>query len=269
MIEFRTLSHISELNQIVDLEIAIWNLAPRDAVPAAVMHPMALNGGSVIAAIDSNTDRMIGMALAFPVRQVEWILWSHMTGVHPDYQNRGIGFALKQEQRRWALANGYNVIRWTYDPLQRGNANFNLRILGAVTNTYHVDFYGVMTDSINAGLPSDRVEVAWNLRETRVELLASGYKPTVIPDPDVTLLLCSDSSGEPISTLLHDDMLTAPLSIEIPYDLAALKKSNADLAYRWRVALRDTFQTAFRQGYIADDFAVSNHCARYILHRFV
>ncbi|MBC7810690.1 MAG: GNAT family N-acetyltransferase [Burkholderiales bacterium] len=259
---------MSDLNQIVDLELAIWNLAPRDAVPAAVMHPMAMNGGAVIAAVDPDIDHMIGMALAFPVRQTEWMLWSHMTGVHPNYQNRGIGFALKQEQRRWALANGYNAIHWTYDPLQRGNANFNLRILGAVTNTYHVDFYGVMTDSINAGLPSDRVEIAWNLRDERVERLANAQEPEALDTSDEWFLLCRGANGEPISTKFQT-VLTTTLSIEIPYDLAALKKSDADLAYRWRIALRETFQTAFAHGYVADDFVVSSGRSWYSLHRLV
>jgi predicted GNAT superfamily acetyltransferase len=268
MLEFRTLTDMSELNQIVDLEVAIWNLPLRDAVPAAVMHPMALNGGAVIAAIDPAVNRMIGMALAFPVRQTEWMLWSHMTGVHPDYQNRGIGFALKQEQRRWALAHGYNAIHWTYDPLQRGNANFNSRCLGAVTSTYHVDFYGEMSDSINAGLPSDRVEVAWNLRDARVERLANGQEVPYVQTSDEIFLLCRGSNGEPVLNPL-DSTLSTPLSIEIPDSLAALKKSDAALALRWRIALRNAFQAAFACGYIADDFLASNNRSRYFLHRFV
>jgi chorismate synthase len=43
-------------------------------------------------------------------------------------------------------------MRWTYDPLQLGNAHLNLRSLAAVGTRYHPDFYGPM-GGINGGLP--------------------------------------------------------------------------------------------------------------------
>ena len=58
-----------------------------------------------------------------PERQV--LQWSHMLGVLPEYRNSGLGRALKLEQRERALAQGYELVEWTYDPLQAMNAHLN------------------------------------------------------------------------------------------------------------------------------------------------
>ena len=52
-------------------------------------------------------------------------------------------------------------ITWTFDPLVRRNAWFNIGVLGAHVAEYLVDFYGPMTDAINANDESDRLVVAW------------------------------------------------------------------------------------------------------------
>jgi predicted GNAT superfamily acetyltransferase len=57
-------------------------------------------------------------------------------------------------------------MRWTYDPLQYGNAHLNMRRLGAYGISYHVDHYGTL-GGINGSLPSDRVTVRWNLDGAR------------------------------------------------------------------------------------------------------
>src|SRR5664279_2293440 len=43
------------------------------------------------------------------------------------------------------------------------NAAFNVRRLGASLEEYLVDFYGQMTDGVNAGQGSDRILVRWHL----------------------------------------------------------------------------------------------------------
>ena len=55
------------------------------------------------------------------------------------------------------------TVTWTYDPLIRRNAFFNLTRLGARPVEYLVDFYGEMTDAINAGQGSDRLMLHWDL----------------------------------------------------------------------------------------------------------
>src|SRR6185295_12080094 len=90
------------------------------------------------------------------------VLHSHYLAVDPDYRRSGLGVALKYQQRDWCLANGRTAMRWTFDPLQLGNAHLNLRSLGAVGVQYHANLYGPM-GGINGGLPSDRLVVEWDL----------------------------------------------------------------------------------------------------------
>jgi predicted GNAT superfamily acetyltransferase len=256
MFDVRLVDSISELECATDLEITVWNVDPRDAVPASVMHASILSGGIVLGAFDR--EGMVGMSYAFPARRgTEWILWSHMTGVHSDYQGQGIGLRLKQAQRRWALENGYSYISWTFDPLQRGNAHFNLHLLGATANLYHVDFYGEMTDAINAGLPSDRLEVRWDLRGKRVASLAdgNGSGSVVRVYPENRFLLKVGDGGYP---LVREAEIGSQLCfVEIPLELAPLKARAPDSAYNWRMALRGVLQDAFVRGGTLTDFVVA------------
>jgi len=259
------LNHFDDLEKVVDLEMLVWGLPARDAVPSGLLHAMVNTGSLVVGAYEGN--KLIGMALMFPTdRNKHKRLWSHMTAVDPAYQGQGIGFGLKQFQRNWALEHGYQEIGWTFDPLQRGNDNFNLHVLGSITNTYHVNFYGEMTDSINAGLPSDRVEVIWRLRSPRVKQLSERKPP---PSP----LSLSDISNEhyllrSIDNQLVFNKLSPQQNIylmEIPTNISALKQSSADLALAWRIASRNAFQIAFQAGYCAQDFVTINDHFYYVL----
>lgn len=267
-LSYRVLHDVREYERVVDLEILVWGLAPRDAVASSIIHAIVLNGGLAAAAYDGET--MAGMVLALSGRRGrDWLLWSHMTAVHPAYQGQGIGFGLKQFQRSWALEHDYNIISWTFDPLQRGNANFNLRRLGAVSNTYHVDFYGEMTDAINAGLPSDRLEVTWKLRDSHVQALADGklLKSDVMAPTDA-LVLFADADGCPILEIERLSLSQATYYAEIPFDLAALKRVNAEAAMKWRLALRNVLTAAFHQGWYAADFVTQDRRCWYVLRQW-
>ena len=100
------------------------------------------------------------MCVGFLGLHPSYSLHSHAAGVTAAGTGRGIGFALKQDQRAWALERGIGTVTWTYDPLVRRNAFFNLTRLGARPVEYVVDFYGEMTDAINTGQGSDRFMVA-------------------------------------------------------------------------------------------------------------
>ena len=101
--ELRPITEMQEFEHIVDLEIKVWGLEARDAVPSNLLHAMANNGSLVLGAYTPN-QCLIGLSLAFPVPRVKQnILWSHMTAVHPEYQGKGLGFELKQYQRTWGM----------------------------------------------------------------------------------------------------------------------------------------------------------------------
>jgi predicted GNAT superfamily acetyltransferase len=253
MIRYCIIDDIDGFQQVVDLEIAVWGLDPRDSVPANIMRAITLNGGLVVGAYDQT--KLVGMTLAFPAfRDGTSLLWSHMAGVDRTYQAQGIGYGLKQFQRTWAREHGYSQIGWTFDPIQRGNANFNIHKLGARAVRYHINFYGQMSDSINKGMPSDRVEAAWRVDDT----------PHSPETPSFTLnasLLSIDKNNQP-ALQLDNAAVTPRLFIQIP---KTIKTLNADQLYNWRIALREAFSTAFTLGYVAVNFIDLENAGIYLL----
>ena len=69
---------------------------------------------------------------------------------------------------------------WTFDPLVRRNAHFNLAVLGATVDEYLVDFYGPLPDAVNAGDESDRLLVVWPVGDaaTAAARRADGHAST-------------------------------------------------------------------------------------------
>ncbi|MGQ9908975.1 MAG: GNAT family N-acetyltransferase [Candidatus Flexifilum sp.] len=263
---YRVLTTIEEFHQAGALESSVWRADPLEIVPASLMRAIALNGGLAVGAFDD--DALVGVSLAFTgLRGGKLILWSHMTGVHPDYQGRDIGFTLKQYQRTWALGRGFDEIRWTFDPLQRGNANFNLHRLGVVANLYHENFYGMLNDELNDHTPSDRLEVIWRLKDPRVAALASGQMqlPSLTVQRE-TLLLAPDENGRPEERLAVSRAGDLCF-VEIPAHINALARIDRNAAAEWRLALRRTLQAAFARGYSAVDFVPTPQSGAYVLER--
>ncbi|MFQ3568074.1 MAG: hypothetical protein SNJ59_13870 [Aggregatilineales bacterium] len=240
-----------DFERVVDLELAIWGDNPRGTLPASIMRVLTLGGGIIHGAFDK--DELVGASIAFPIqREGGWVLWSYLTGVLAGYRNYGIGRQLKLAQRGHALERGFSEIRWTFDPLRRGNAHFNLCHLKAFTYIYHVDFYGALHDQINVNAPSDRVEVIWPVEDNSADpnFAQSG-----------NWALSADQFGGPVvQNLSSGDAYW----VEIPADLSIL---TLDMVMRWRLALRTTMQEAFLQGYQATYFGLQQGRWAYFLQR--
>ena len=82
---------------------------------------------------------------------------------------------------------------WTFDPLVRRNAWFNIAVLGAEVREYLPSFYGSMTDAINAGDDSDRLLVTWDVGRPVPDSPRDGHDiagPTeLVPTPDDVVAL--------------------------------------------------------------------------------
>lgn len=240
-LDIRPCSSNADFDAVHHLEITIWDVVPADAITPHMLHVIHHIGGIVMGAFDG--DKMVGMAVATPMQQVGH-LWSHMAGVLPDYQGQGIGFEIKQVQKQWALEHAYTAIHWSFDPAMRRNANFNFHQLGATTQQYHDNFYGVMTDGLNAGVPSDRFEAIWYLDRV---------KPTVDIPTSAPFLLHSDNDQAVLA--LDNKSLDAPFyAIACPYDFPAIKRKNLELATTWRYAMRSAFHAVFEQNYQVVNF---------------
>jgi predicted GNAT superfamily acetyltransferase len=117
----------------------------------------------------------VGATLGFLGWSEGMHLHSHMAAVVPWRRSGGVGYALKLFQRAVCLDHGIGEIRWTFDPLIRRNAHFNIVKLGAEVLRFLPDFYGRLDDVINVGDQSDRFEVRWRLESRRVHRALSGH----------------------------------------------------------------------------------------------
>jgi len=261
---------IEELYQMHDfteshtLQRTVWHMTPGECILPHIMKAASMNGGVVIGA--KCDGRLVGFCFGFPARRGDsWWLWSFVTGVDPDFQGQGIGYRLKQAQRVWAREHGYAWIGWTFDPLQRGNANFNFNRLGVIVRSYHVDFYGPMSDGINTGLASDRFEALWNVSDNRrTECDRTGSAQ--VEHPRQVFLVQTDERG----TLIQSDAASwdaEAYAVEIPYDIGTLKHNNLDQAIQWQLTFRDTVQQALAAGYVVDGFVIQPPRCWYVLRR--
>ncbi len=162
MIDVRTITSRSEFDDHDALMQSVWGV-PAPLVTIEMLTAISHSGGYVAGAFDR--DRMVGASVGFLAdHHGELALHSHITGVVDSMRHAGIGRAMKLHQRMWAAERGLRWITWTFDPLVRRNAWFNIAILGADVEAYLPSFYGPMTDAINAGDESDRLLLAWNVQ---------------------------------------------------------------------------------------------------------
>ena len=126
-------------------------------------------GGILIGAFDP-ADRMVGFAFSIVgVKDGRPTQWSHMMGVVPDHRRSGLGTRLKLAQRERAIAAGFDLMEWTFDPLQALNAHLNFAGLASSADEYVENLYGDSTSALHRGTPTDRFVVQWKLSEPHVE----------------------------------------------------------------------------------------------------
>lgn len=262
--DYRIVTDMQELGVLCDLEHEIWQAEEREMAPI-VVKVTTMRGGLALGAYDE--DRMVGMLWSFPALRVgEWVLWSFVTGVLPEYRSQNVGFGLKQTQRVWAIEKGYKHICWTFDPMRAQNANFNLRKLGAYVDTYVPNLYGEMRDALNPGLPTDRFEAVWDVTAPRVLALAQGYTPAPFMDYDPLPVLLSFDGERLLAERTIPDGLEA-FRLEIPLDYHAVMIENVPLGQYWQSELRRLSTMAFAAGYRVVDLLRHGQRCEYILQK--
>ncbi len=262
----RELHAMKDLLKTVNLQKDVWGMPDHECTSPHTMKAATVAGGSVLGA--EADGRMIGFCFGIAAkRDGDVWLWSHMTAVRPEFQSAGIGFALKQAQREWALANGYGVMAWTFDPMQAGNANFNMRRLGATARVYYVNHYGKMQDDLNAGLASDRLEAQWVLDDKRVVELARGdqARPRT-PISDTVKLVYADDDGA-LQCEAPTPFDEAQYAIEIPSNIAVLKSENIERAKTWQLHMREAITSLLAAGYHVSDFVRGDGASWYLMSR--
>jgi len=175
----RKCSGLDELRACVALQKEVWNFSDIELVPLRMFVVGEKIGGQVVGAFQGND--LVGFAFAIPgVRAGHSYLYSHMLAVRKKYRDAGLGRRLKLFQRDDALARGFELMEWTFDPLEIKNAYLNLEKLGAIARRYNVNQYGITSSPLQGGLPSDRLVAEWWLKSQRVEtLLSTGIRPNL------------------------------------------------------------------------------------------
>lgn len=245
--EIRELTTIEELGDLAELFAVVWGRPGSPPINSDVLKALVHSGNYVTAAFADG--RMVGGLVGwFGDVPDDVHLHSHILGVLPGTEARGLGFELKQHQRRWCLDRGVKVIEWTTDPLVRRNAYFNLTKLGARAVEYMVNVYGSMRDGINAGEESDRLMIRWQLDSEEAEAAADGHaREPDLESMQAQAVLAVGQDGRPVSSKRsgHARVLTC----QVPPDIVEIRLIDPELARAWRLALRAALTDALKNGY--------------------
>ena len=243
-IRIRECATLDELSECVRLQRDVFALPEVELSPVRHFIVTRNAGGFTLGAYDG--DRLAGFVLSVPAfLRGEQAFYSHMTGVHAEYQSHGLGAKLKWAQRRRALAEGAKYIKWTFEPVKARNAYFNLEKLGATVCEYQENFYGTdygtapETGGEKFGLASDRLFAEWHLESPKVTALAGGEKFT--------------ESRQPAA------------EIEIMSDWLGLVEADPAAALAEQIRIRGEFQTAFAAGLKGKAFNRVGDRPRYLL----
>lgn len=187
----RELRELDELAAACELFDQIWGFEDGAlSILREIMRGYAYEGNYVTGAFLG--DVLVGASVGHFGPPHSRALLSYVTGAVKPHA----GLELKLHQRRWAMDHGIERIIWTFDPLVRRNAHFNLAKLGARAEAYLENHYGHMPDAINGQDQSDRIRVVWHITEPDVREAVERGRPAPIKVPaDAQRLLAVRPDG--------------------------------------------------------------------------
>jgi predicted GNAT superfamily acetyltransferase len=198
-VTIRKCEALEDMQACFALQKEVWKFSDADLIPVRMFVVASKIGGQVIGAFAAKNGKesegngeLIGFALAIPgMRNGHCYLHSHMLAVRQQYRNGGLGRRIKLFQREDALARGFELMEWTFDPLEIKNAYLNIEKLGAIARRYNVNQYGITSSPLQGSLPTDRLVAEWWLKSKRVEAVLTGA-----PHPDCECLKHIDVPAE-------------------------------------------------------------------------
>jgi predicted GNAT superfamily acetyltransferase len=229
----------SEFAACVDLQKEVWQFSDIEIVPIRMFSVADKIGGQVFGCYEGES--LIGFALSIPgTRAGHPYLHSHMLAVRKSYRNKGIGRRLKLAQRDDAISRGFELIEWTFDPLEIKNAYLNIEKLGAIARRYNINQYGYTSTPLQGGLPTDRLVAEWWLKSRRVSAVVEGAGAPSEP-------ALSEVEGAKPQV---ESQFTPMSVIEVPAQIYDWKASENDRARAKEVQQRnrEAFLAAFAQG---------------------
>jgi predicted GNAT superfamily acetyltransferase len=239
-IDIRVLTDLEDYREAAGLQQVIWGFSELDSVPPRLFIVNKHVGGISLGAFDG--ERMIGFSFAMAGRRKSGatFLHSNMTGLLPEYQNQGLGRAMKLRQRDEALAYGYTMIEWTFDPLEIRNAYFNVEKLGAVIRSYRPNCYGITSSKLHGSIPTDRLVAEWEIDTDRARYAIEHGRS---PETEVVR------------------------EIAIPAEAARSRTTNPDRTLAIQTEVREQFQDAFAEGLVVTGYRVGDDGGAFRLSR--
>ncbi|MGW5861075.1 GNAT family N-acetyltransferase [Streptomyces sp. NPDC055239] len=263
--------HVRPISALPDLEAAcrlfegIWKPGGENALATTELLRAMDKAGSYVAAVfdgeggafdgaldGGESGELVGACIGFFGPPPDGALHSHIAGVSARMRGRSVGFALKAHQRAWALQRGAAQVSWTFDPLVRRNAYFNIGKLAGKAAQYLPNFYGRMNDGINGADDTDRLLVEWQLTAPEVAAACDGHHRATDAAAELTggatVALGATADGRP-----HAYSVIGPRTlVAVPEDIEQLRRTDPQSAAAWRSAVRDALG-----GLIADGWQVT------------
>jgi predicted GNAT superfamily acetyltransferase len=251
VLEIRELESLEEFQECVQIQKEVWGFDdPYDIVPLPLLVISKRIDGIILGAFEKN--RLIGFVYSLPgTHKGLQLQWSHMLAVRPEYRDSDIGYQLKMAQYKESADKSYDLIEWTYDPLESKNAHFNLRKLGCIALEYEVNVYGETSSPLHHGMPTDRLIAHWPIppyTKTRQDW-------TELPQPPA--LITRTKKVEEDLIIIEDARLDASdefLFVEIPTQIQKVKSKSSQAALDWRLKTREIFLGYLHRNYIVYSF---------------
>lgn len=229
---------VDDFQQCIELERAVWKDADIGIMPIRLyMISRACNAPTIGAFEPSG--RLVGFVhTMLALRDGHVAYHSHLAAVIETRRHQDIGFRMKLAQRQRAIEQGVSLIFWTFDPLQSRNAHLNINKLGAIIGRYEVNYYSEGLSTVfDADVPSDRVFAEWWVSSPYVESVLNGVRP-------------------------HFEGATE--FVVIPEDIGAVRARSVDEHLKWRIRVRQDFQSKLARGLIARGFERQEGTSRYL-----
>jgi predicted GNAT superfamily acetyltransferase len=216
--------------QCADLARERLELDAAEQIPPWFMQTTECYGGVTLGAFAGT--RLVGYSYALPGREDgRTFLLSCGLAVARACTSRGVGEALKREQARRARRAGYDLIRWTTNPLASAPLHLYLSKLGARLVRYRRDMYAGTRSSVYP----DEVEIDWDLASAR---------PAAGDGAAAPLLSARGLDEEELRSLRG-----ASYTVEIPRDRAALLRRSERRARDRQAGVRTAMEALLAAGF--------------------
>ncbi len=232
-----------EIEKCIDLQGEIWGLDERGCMSPITLKAMVAEEhktGIVIGGFLNN--EMIAIQIVMPTMEHQ-TAYGHMIGILEKYRNLHIGQLLQEHLfpilRKW----NYKKYLWTYEPLEGRNANNYIDKSGARVTQYLPDYYKVK-DKMSGGMSIDRflaevhLDDAFHLSNLHKKIAPMSLEEALVNIPVVT------SQNFPDADLVL---------VEIPDDLQHLKKTDMEMAKKFRLDTRKIFTEYInKRGFVSE-----------------